>query len=901
MSAITPAPDGANGTTRGSSTQAHRVARLDKAANIDSTADVETIMEGETNRDMKRMLFSTVGRLAQAPEKRKVERLALISFLNNKRVHEKDCWQLPMTILYFVFFAVTVLMHEDIANVSQVERNVRALMEGTSFEGIESKQGYAVSGHKSMSDIDTITDIWTYLNDAIIPWFIPDTNSTLPRNVHRVMRYNQIIGGVQLQQIRRVAVPCSDEYPNLGPKAKGTNINPLLAGFMCYPWNTYADGCFGGHSEDEPGDVKRGWCPVGRRNAPTERRLERILGLDSTDPRHLALDSGATSRRLVDPSHTERVRGGERDAIAADADGGGFDGGIYTVVLHEYDGLTVARETLNSYNNYTWLDTASAWFGLKVFMLNPDLAVYTHLVINVFMPPSGELIPYVSLQSFPAEPYQDGSTLVCDIIWGVLWFHLAISSLFKMVLASGQGKCLGYMSSFWNWVDWMTVLGGAVIILFWALFLGRISTVKQMAMDVVMNRPTLGANPPFASVYQRHDYFQNTDDLHAEVGQFAGFLMAYRLIICWYTILIMVRFFRAFKAQPRLAVVTNTIARSATDLAHFLVVLSVVIMSYAVAGMFMFGHRMLQFSQLSITLNTCMMIMIGDFDFAEMGAEHPLTSVVWFWSYMVLVSLIMLNMLLAIILDIYSEVKADSSEEDAVWTQAKTVLQDSWRNRDFVKWSIVQDCLEKLPDTTEYVDKDLLLEIVPDITEKQARELIATTEKHVEAEESQGLSISDAMKMVGWIKIAVQKVARRIEDIMQIEKEEKELLLTSGLHPATTGGAVLESQGNKVSFDPIADQKMQALDARLAQMEIFMKESANFSVGRSREMRNRLAVIEDLLQANKDVLSGGPPPDLGVRDEWDIPPRLTAQERTFLQPNQPPPPPSATQTILFSA
>jgi len=868
---------------------------------MDSTADVETIMEGETNQAMKRMLFSTVGRMAQAPEKRKVERDALYSYLRDQQIHEKDCWQLPMTVLYFVFFAVTVLMHEDISNVSQVERNVRALMEGTSFEGIESKQGFMVSGHKSMQDIDTITDIWTFLHDATIPWFIPDIGSVIPRNVHRVMRYNQIIGGVQIQQIRRKAVPCSDEYPNLGPKKKDTNVNPLLAGFMCYPWDRYADGCFGGHSEDEPKAVKEGWCPVGPTSAPSGRRLERVLGLDSTDPRHLAIDLGST-RRLVDPSHTERVRGGESDAIAANADGKGFDGGIYTVVLHEYDGLNMAREKLANLSSATWLDTASAWFGLKVFMLNPDLAVYTHLVVNVFMPPSGELIPYVSLQSFPAEPYQKTTTLVCDVIWGILWFHLAISSLFKFVLATGRGDGCNYMTDPWNWVDWGTVLGGAVIIGMWILFMGKISTVKKMAMDVVLNRPTLGAVPPFASVYQEHDYKQNTDDLHAEVGQFAGFLMAYRLIICWYTILIMVRFFRAFKAQPRLAVVTNTIARSATDLAHFLVVLMVVVMSYAVAGMFMFGHRMLQFSQLSITLNTCMMIMIGDFDFAEMGAEHPVTSVLWFWSYMVLVSLIMLNMLLAIILDIYAEVKADSSEEDAVWTQAKRVLQDSWKNRDYVKYNVIQQCLDKLPDTTEYVDKDLLVEIVPDITEKQAKELIDTTEKHEEAEESKGMSISDAMKMVGWIKIAVQKVARRIEDIMQIEKEEKELLLNSGFSGArVNGGSSLEFEGEVVSFDPISDQKMQALDARLAQMEGFMKESANFSVGRSREMRNRLAVIEDLLQANKDALSGGIPIDNGRSDEWDLPPRLSAQERSFLQPTQPPPPPSATQTIIFSA
>merc|ERR1719162_2642997 len=117
--------------------------------------------------------------MARAPENRKVERKVLSDFLANQQRHEKDCWQLPAVILYFVFFALAVYMHEDIPNVSQVERNVRSLMEGTSFEGI-SVHGYpdiTVSGHKSMQDIDTITDIWTFLREASVPWFIPNLDS----------------------------------------------------------------------------------------------------------------------------------------------------------------------------------------------------------------------------------------------------------------------------------------------------------------------------------------------------------------------------------------------------------------------------------------------------------------------------------------------------------------------------------------------------------------------------------------------------------------------------------------------------------------------------------------------------------------------------------------------------
>merc|ERR1719335_732823 len=149
--------------------------------------------------------------------------------------------------------------------------------------------------------------------------------------------------------------------------------------------------------------------------------------------------------------------------------------------------------------------------------------------------------------------------------------------------------------------------------------------------------------------------------------------------------------------------------------------------------------------------------------------------------------------------------------------------------------------------------------------EQQALGLISETLENEKQEESKGMSMSDAMKMVGWIKIAVQKIARRIEDILTIEKEEKEILL--GSSPGTLAGKAGGMSANTACFDPSSDQKMQAIEKRLGQMENFLNESMVFLVYRAKEMRNRLNIIEDLLQG-----SGGAPGGTSAADEWDMPP-----------------------------
>merc|ERR1719487_606503 len=204
-------------------------------------------------------------------------------------------------------------------------------------------------------------------------------------------------------------------------------------------------------------------------------------------------------------------------------------------------------------------------------------------------------------------------------------------------------------------------------------------------MDVALERPPVPENSTVLEEV-RPTYLKNAELLHTEMAAMSSFLMVYRLLLCWYTILIMSRFFQAFHAQPRLAVVTKTLSSSFVDLVHFGVVITIIFMAYAVAGMFIFGHRMLEFSELSMAVNTCFLIMLGSFDFAALGAEHPVTAGIWFWTYMLLIMLIMLNMLLAIIMDVYTEVKADAAITDPIWTQLGKVYSELRHRGDWVSY-----------------------------------------------------------------------------------------------------------------------------------------------------------------------------------------------------------------------
>lgn len=126
--------------------------------------------------------------------------------------------------------------------------------------------------------------------------------------------------------------------------------------------------------------------------------------------------------------------------------------------------------------------------------------------------------------------------------------------------------------------------------------------------------------------------------------------------ICLLTIT--ARFFKACTQIPRLAMITRTIAVALADLFHFSLIFMSVFTAFAFAGVLIFGTRLEEFSTLSASCQTCLVLLFGapqqDF-YTRIATASPAIGVLWYWTFVTLVFLVLLNMLLAIVVDSYSK------------------------------------------------------------------------------------------------------------------------------------------------------------------------------------------------------------------------------------------------------
>ena len=131
-------------------------------------------------------------------------------------------------------------------------------------------------------------------------------------------------------------------------------------------------------------------------------------------------------------------------------------------------------------------------------------------------------------------------------------------------------------------------------------------------------------------------------------------------------ICLLLRLVKQCRLHPRLAFVTSTVELATQALLPFFLVFGMFLCAFAYAGIFLFGQEELDFVNMSYAVLKMWNMLLGDFD-TEMymnGEQFDWIKISWFLIFFMLGFYILLNMLLAIVMDAYSKV-GESIDNDA--------------------------------------------------------------------------------------------------------------------------------------------------------------------------------------------------------------------------------------------
>jgi len=116
--------------------------------------------------------------------------------------------------------------------------------------------------------------------------------------------------------------------------------------------------------------------------------------------------------------------------------------------------------------------------------------------------------------------------------------------------------------------------------------------------------------------------------------------------------------------HPRLAVVRKSIARSGDGLAHFGLIFAVIFGTYTIMANLFFGQTLENYHTFSWTLQTGLLMVLGDFDYWEIQRTWALGTYMFFWTFIILVSLILFNMVIGIVFVAYDKETENRDDSD---------------------------------------------------------------------------------------------------------------------------------------------------------------------------------------------------------------------------------------------
>jgi len=327
-----------------------------------------------------------------------------------------------------------------------------------------------------------------------------------------------------------------------------------------------------------------------------------------------------------------------------------------------HDDLDVVLEQVNEMETSGWLDRKTRKVEIAIPCYNAEYNVYTLMTVNLFFPRGGHIWKRVMAMSTYAKWFHGLSNYIPDAIWTscLCWITFnEAKEVYLVVRRSGIRSLAHEYLEFWNAVDWVSVLVGYFIMF---LFSRRLSGTRGVNEELV-------ALSEISEAFEQASYRTQTlvfmQALEVEVR--AAYTL--RIFLAGYPIIIVMRLFKAFSAQPRLGVVTKTIVTAGVDLFHFLLVFFSIFFTFVVAGAVLFGREIHDFSTFRLASITSFRIMMGDFDWGELMRVGRMEAGIWFFMFLVTIVLLLLNMLLAIVMDAYADQKEKIGDAETLWSE----------------------------------------------------------------------------------------------------------------------------------------------------------------------------------------------------------------------------------------
>jgi len=583
-----------------------------------------------------------------------------LKWVKTELENEQACLELPFTIILLLSFSALAYLHLKQASVFNVEGAVEFdIMENANFAWSHN------FGHKTIFDVNSIPDFWSWLRIGYLPLVV---QHAWGYSESLAQAYDAVAPAVDASVAYDAAqLPGHWTIPGLGPDKTPArddylHHNRIIGGIRLRQERSRIgwDHCRlpGGIPED----IWKDW--LGKPCVPA-------------DPSYELTPEVSEAEMFGEPKRVEWLLTKIDTLNQLQRKVVDMEDGCAALYVKGSDTCLCTTCNEDAKKNGPWLDEQTQRVEVAFVMFNFEYGLYSLVSANFFFNRGGRISKLVHVQSSWASQFSGSFWYVavmiaCDLVWVLSLTYILFGELKEIVHVIHTTKERWYKAvwndyvAFWNTVDWISILAAfSVVVCFIRLFICT-SDVNQAfegiaALDV--------------ATVTRASYTESLEDFMDLVELMCSFEREYRIAFTIYPMAVMLRLFKSFDAQPRLAVVTRTLVKSQKDMVHFFIVFFSCFFCMVVNAVLLFGQDVENFSTLDRAVMTLFRMLFGDWDYKQMELVGLLNCASWFWAFILILFLILLNILLAILMESYADVKAHAVNQTTLKDQISEMVR----------------------------------------------------------------------------------------------------------------------------------------------------------------------------------------------------------------------------------
>ncbi|KAG7382404.1 hypothetical protein PHYPSEUDO_004885 [Phytophthora pseudosyringae] len=200
-----------------------------------------------------------------------------------------------------------------------------------------------------------------------------------------------------------------------------------------------------------------------------------------------------------------------------------------------------------------------------------------------------------------------------------------------------------YVQSLWNILDMLQLVLLIVFLSHWVIFIVKSENIR----DDLYRVGDMDCSVPAEDQDTARDCYVDVEPLAWLSRSVTNYAAALGLV----SVAIV---FKYLRLNSRLNLLWRTLRFAAKDLLAFVIIFFTIFFGFAVMGFLTFGTTVQQYHSLSVSLTSCFQMLLGAFDYEEIYVANPTMAAIFFFSFMISIYLICVNMFIAIMSEYYS-------------------------------------------------------------------------------------------------------------------------------------------------------------------------------------------------------------------------------------------------------